>query len=133
MSSMISLVTILGDSDKVDKRMAKEFDIPAKQSEQGILLEVSAVIDSGADTCVTDVQLRKVLGRDGLPPAKGLLQGVGGFAANRNRDILRIVDSGGKVSVTDVREVESPPRRAKIPARGHVGIRNHTGGSNYKS
>ena len=74
---------------------------------------MNAVIDCGADTCVTDAQLRKVLGRDGLPPARGLLQGVGGFDANRNRDILRIVDGGGKVSVTDVREVEtlgnSPP------------------------
>ena len=110
---MISAVTILGDSDKVDKRLAKKLNIPTKQSKQGVLLEVNAIIDCGADTCVTDAQLRKVLGRDGLPPARGLLQGVGGFDANRNRDILRIVDGGGKVSVTDVREVEtlgnSPP------------------------
>ena len=77
MSSMVSPITILGDSDKVDIKLAKKLGIPAEQSKHGVLLEVNAIIDCGADTCVTDAQLRKVLGRDGLPPARGLLQGEG--------------------------------------------------------
>ena len=40
---------LLGDPDKVDVRLAKTLGFPMKESTCGLLLEVFAIADTGAD------------------------------------------------------------------------------------
>ena len=105
MSSMITPITILGDSTKVDVELAKSLDIRTRESPDGLLLELEAVVDTGADSCVSEKVVRKILGREELPDARTGLLGVGGIDPNKDRDKIRIVSSDGLVCVTEARIV----------------------------
>ena len=105
MSSMITPITLLGDPTKVDVDLAKSLGIKTKESSDGLLLELEAVVDTGADSCVSEKAVRKILGREELPDARTGLLGVGGIDPNRDRDKIRIVSSEGLVCVTEARIV----------------------------
>ena len=106
MSSMVTPITLLGDPGKVDVRLAKSLGIPMKDSPSGLLLEVSAIADTGADICVSEKVIRRVLGREVLPDAHGGLQGATGLETSRDKDKLRIVCADGQVTVCETRIVD---------------------------
>ena len=105
MSSMITPITILGDPSKVDVDLAKTLGIRTKESSHRLLLEIEAVVDTGADSCVSEKVVRKILGREELPDARTGLQSCTGVDPNKERNKIRIVSSDGQVCVTEARIV----------------------------
>ena len=63
-------------------------------------------MDTGADTNVTDSELRAVLGRDALEDASVDLQGCTGSSDNRKKDKLRVVCSDRQITVIEVRRIQ---------------------------
>ena len=107
MSSMVTPITLLGDRGKVNVELAESLGIPMKDSPSGLLLEVSAIADTGADTCVSERIIRRVLGREALPDARGALQGATGLETSRDKDKLRIVCADGQITVCETRIVDN--------------------------
>ena len=99
MSSMITPVTLLGNPSKVNVDLATSLGIKTKESPDGLLLEIEAVVDTGAISCVSEKVVRRILGREELPDAPTGLQGCTGVDPNKDRDKIRVVSSDGQVCV----------------------------------
>ena len=70
-----------------------------------ILIEVSGITDTGADTNCTDETQRKAKGRDPLPDARVGIQGCTGVNNNKKKDKLRLVTKDKEISVMEARSI----------------------------
>ena len=107
MSSMLTPLTLLGDKDLVNLDLASQEEIPFKEVEQGIVLDIIGCADTGADTTVSEKKTRQLLGREVLPDATTLLQGCTGSSNNRLQDKMRFIDEQGNITVVEARGVET--------------------------
>ena len=106
-ASMTTPMTVCVEGrGNVDIQAARKSSITVHETEDRVLLEVSGITDTGADTNCTDVSLRKIMGRDPLPDAKVGIQGCTGINNDRKKDKLRLVTKDKEISVMEARTIQ---------------------------
>ena len=98
-------MTILVEKEACEIEKVRDLGINIQDDGENYLLEVTGIVDTGADICCASDGMREALGRAPLRDASGRVTGIGGSNFNLEKDKLRIVTSDKEITVVESRMV----------------------------
>ena len=104
-ASMISPVTIQVDKEICEVKKLERMGIETQEDGDNYLLEVMAIVDTGADVSCVSNEMREGLGRAPLKDALGKIIGIGGSQSNREKDKLRVITCDKEITVVETRKI----------------------------
>ena len=107
---MVSSMTISVEKEGCEIEKVRELGINIQNDGENYLLEVTGIVDTGADVCCASNGMREALGPAPLRDALGRVIGIGGSNFNLEKDKLRVVTSDKEITVVESRKV------------GHLGV-----------
>ena len=104
-ASIISSMTIQVGKETCEVEKLRKMGIEIQEDGENYLLEVTGIVDTGADVSCASDEMREGLGRAPLRDALGRIIGIGGSNCNLEKDKLHIVTCDKAITVVESRKI----------------------------